>query len=372
MAKDKKLSIGLAILSGVTATALIASTAGSLAWYAYSRSVTFSFVGTTVASSTLLNVGLVDENGYFSDDDLIEYDLAREEHDGKTICFSKSKNGFSLAAIRKYLFESPNAVDKLFPVTTQERTLEDQSDLELYKSPEYSETNLTIEAKPSDYVVLPFAFKIIDDQAQYIEGKQVWLTESVCKAQADIQDSVRVFIEGTNKKFLMKPADQVNRTGKTKVGGLLDLDGDGFYDFSKSSFEEYCYGKFEQTPVLTANYPDDPAHDKLININGTGDSDEASTFYAKHLPGSSYVASWGNARPLEAEYYAFGKVKPSIQTNGQYVVGESGMPICSTTSGSKIGYATFTIFVEGWDHSVIDKVAGYSFNLGLRFEIDRN
>ena len=75
--------------------------------------------------------------------------------------------------------------------------------------------------------------------------------------------------------------------------------------------------------------------------------------------------------PLIAEFETFGTVKPSVKETGEYYVGETGIPLASTNSGSKIGYTTMTIFIEGWDHSVVDKAAGYQFNLGLRFEIDR-
>ena len=51
-----------------------------------------------------------------------------------------------------------------------------------------------------------------------------------------------------------------------------------------------------------------------------------------------------------------------------------GIPIANTGTNADnygIGYSTMTIFIEGWDHTVIDKAVGYSFNLGLRFEINR-
>ena len=371
MKENKKRSLGFGLVAIATAMAMLASTAGSLAWYAYSRSVRFSFIGTSVAQSALLNVGLVDNEGYFSDDDLVEFELTKERHDDNWICFSNSRSGLSVKAIQKYLFNSNHAVSRLFPVTTQARSLLDQSDLQLYKAPEAAETQFTIGAKDTDYSVLPFAFKIINEDAQYVEGKQVWLTESVCKAELNMEKAVRVFVEGTNKKFLMRPADQQNDTGKTKVGGLLDLDGDGAYDYDKSSMLEYCYGQFDGTPSHSSTpYPDDPEHDVCVDVNGTGDSDEQSTFYAKHYP-NSYIGDYSSAPPLEAEYYCFGAVKPNMRENGQYYVGDSGIPIASTSSGSKIGYATFTIFIEGWDHALIDKVEGLSFNLGLRFEIDR-
>ena len=50
---------------------------------------------------------------------------------------------------------------------------------------------------------------------------------------------------------------------------------------------------------------------------------------------------------------------------------ENGYSVCTTTEESKVGFTTVTVFVEGWDHSMIDQKAGFRFNLGLTFEIDR-
>lgn len=373
MTDNKKLSLRLGLLLGVTSVALFASTAGSLAWYAYSRSVKFSFVGTTVTKSALLNIGIVDEQNLFTDEDLGDFELTREFDGDKNICFSKSKSGLSLKAIQKYLFNYNYAVSQLSPITTKARALDDQTYPNLYKSPEFSDIDLQTPAKTNDYVRIPFAFKIINEDAEYVEGKSVWLTDAVCSAEYDIEESIRVYVEGTSQNFLFRPADGHTGTGATKVGGLLDLDGDGKYDYDRGTLEEYLYGDFEQAPsLITTPYPDDDEHDRLEDINGTN-ANEASTFLAKHHPGSSYYDSFASKPPKVAEYYNYGQVKPSISsTNGEYYAGDTGIPICSTSEGHKIGYATFTIYVEGWDHSVIDKAAGYQFNLGLKFEIDRN
>ena len=98
--------------------------------------------------------------------------------------------------IRKYLFNSGHAIDKLFPLTTRERALNVQSALKLYKNPEYGETSLSIPADKGEYVVLPFAFKIINEDAEYISNKNVWLTEAVCQAEEGIHDSLRIYVEG--------------------------------------------------------------------------------------------------------------------------------------------------------------------------------
>ena len=227
MNKEKKLSLRLTLLAGLTSLALLGSTAGSLAWFVFSRTVTMSFVGTTVASSSLLNIGLVDNDGYFSDQDIIDYNLEKETvTEGsvtKTICWSKSRTGFSLLALHHYLDQSPYAVDKLYPVTTGSRAYNDASDLTLYRSPEVGEVNFTHQALNEAYSVLPFAFRVIDENSQYVANKNVWLTESVVEAESNVDSSVRVFINGQNK-LLIKPADDQNHIGETKVGGVLSLE----------------------------------------------------------------------------------------------------------------------------------------------------
>ena len=251
MSKEKKLSLRLGLLAGVTSLAMLGATAGSLAWYTYSRSVLFSFVGTTVASSSLLNIGLVDNEGYFDSNDLTTYDLQEEEVTEGTetnrIVWSRSRSGFSLLALRYYLEKSPYAVDKLYPVTTKARTYDATTSFALYRSPEFSETDFTNLADQNAYTVLPFAFRVIDETSSYVAGKNVWLTDATVGADHDAESSVRVYVDGANK-FLMQPSEEHNVVGSTKVGGLLDLIGDGIYDRDTNTNKEYCYGVFSNSP----------------------------------------------------------------------------------------------------------------------------
>ena len=376
MKANKKLTFSLIALASLVTTALFGTVAGSLAWYAYSRAVTFSYIGTSVSSSSLLNVGLEDNSYYFSNNDLNEYNLIRENvTEGgvqKSIVFSQSRNGFSLMALRKYLLKAGCAVDKLVPVTTKNRAIDATSNLTLYKAPEFSETSFNTEAGLSEYAVLPFAFRVLGDNSQAIGDKNVWLTDSVVEAEHGIQDSVRVFVNGSSK-FLFKPADSANSIGTTKVGGLLDLDGDGYYDYNTSNGTEYLYGSFSSQPTISqTGYPTGEGYDILKNVNGVTDTSEGSTFLAKHFPGMKYVDSFEGSTPLIAQYYNFGKVKPSIDASGNYVAdANGGLAVAKTSTTTGIAYASFTIFIEGWDHSVIDSAAGYEFNLDLRFEVDR-
>ena len=379
MTRARKSSLSLMLLTFTTAITILGTTAGALAWYAYSRSVTFSYVGTTVAKSELLNIGLVDDGNYFTDSDLLEFELERESitEQGVThsICFSKSKSGLSVEAIQKYLRKSGHAIDQLFPLTTQDRAIDDESPIQLFENPEYGNVDITTPAKISRYSVLPFAFKIINEDSEYVPGKSVWLTQADVKAQEGIENSIRVYVEGTERNFLLRPADNSTTTGSTKVGGLLDLDGDGTYDYNKGSGQEYCYGKFDtpksDIPYSSTRYGIPKSEAPIVDVNGVNDpTNTPSTFLAKHNQ-DAYVADFTNVNPLLAHYETFGTTKPLVNANNEYYAGDTGIPLATTTATSKIGYVTLTIFIEGWDHAVVDKAAGYSFNLGLRFEIDR-
>ena len=373
MNKDKKITLGLIGGSVLTVLAVLGATAGSLAWYAYSRNVSFSYVGTSVQKSVLLDIGLVDNDRYLTDDKLEQYELVRETHDSKSIVFSQTHKGFDVAAIRDYLAKSPNAVDMLFPLTTQKRSLSATSGLSLYKSPDYGDTTLNQPAKPSDYVELPFAFKIDAENVASVANKDVWLTDVIVEAQAEhIDQAVRVFVENGQRKFLMKPAEKTQTTGANKVGGLLDLDGDGTYDYDKLYGNEYYYGEYSGS-LTYGSLPYGIPYDEAPYDNVNNAPEVESTFYAKHHE-SAYVANLENVTPEQVEFYTFKSVSPLTNDAGEYYAGNdglSGIPICKTDSADSIGYATIKIYIEGWDHTVVDKAAGYNFNLGLRFEINR-
>ena len=375
MIKEKKLSLTLGILAGIITICLVGSTAGTLAWYAYSRSVSMSFVGTTVSNSELLNVGLVDNNNVFTQEDLQTYDLQRESAtDGSvtnSIVWSKSRSGFSLLALRHYLEESNYAVDALKPVTTGSMAYDDSNPLTLYRSPEYGDTDFESIAETKDYVYLPLAFRVLDEHSEYIAGKDVWLTDAVVDAEEEAESSVRVHVDGTNK-FLMQPSDTNNDVGETKVGGVLSIGPGEYYDFNGN--KELCYGEFE-TPKDEIVYNTLPAsqYNVLDNMNDVADPTIQTTFNAKHYP-NVLVPDIDAAVPKVQEHAGFGKVKPSVNTSGQWYaddVNGNGIAVSITSNESKVGYATLTIFIEGWDHAVIDQKAGYSFNLGLRFEINK-
>lgn len=373
MIKEKKLSLRLSILAGLVTLGLLGSTAGSLAWYAYSRTVSLGFVGTTIASSSLLNVGIVDNGGVFDADTLHALNLERAPADASdptsdSIVWSKSRGGFSLLAIRHYLEQSHYAVSTLKPVTTGSREY-NTSSLSLYRSPEFGETVFEHAADQDSYVVLPLAFRVLNEDSEYVSAKNIWLTDCSVIADNNAESSVRLFVDGENK-FLMKPSDTRNIVDSTKVGGILSLGPSDYYDADIND-KEYCYGEFEREPSYSTLAASE--YDVLSNDNHVSDTSEGTTFYAKHKPGA-LVPDIDGANPLEQKHAGVGLIKPSVRANGELYHDETngnGYAVAKTNGQGHIGKATFTIFIEGWDHAVIDQKAGYEFKLDLKFEIDR-
>ena len=371
MKREHKITIGLLAGGLVTFLTVIGSTAGSLAWYVYSVSTRVSFVGTSVAKSALLNVGLVDDSHWLSDEKVTEFSLSRETYDGHSIVFTHATDGLNSTVIQQYLFAGKTyASHQLFPLTTQSRVLADQSELVLYESPLSGNTSMTDLAKAEHYVRLPLAFYLTDTNGNPTPNIDVWLTSANIQAEGQhIDEAVRVFIENSQRKFLMKPADKSTTVGSNKVGGLLDLDDNGTYDYNIGDGKELYYGQYNGTLTHSATpYGEPEATAPYDNVNGVTDL-TPSTFYAKHYE-NAYCVDLTKLTPKTVEYYPFGLVKPSIKTDGTYYEGATGIKMTSTDSASNIGYATFTIFIEGWDHVVVNQATNYSFNLSLKFEVN--
>lgn len=387
--KERNKSLLLAFAaSGIVTLGVIGSTTGTIAWYAYSASVKISYVGTSVKKSEILSVGLVDDLSYIDNDHLVQFNLTREnmiENEGlpnekvHSIVWTNSSTGFPLEAIREYLYHSPYGVDELSPVSSLSRALDSNDDFKLYRSPDYGDEVVTKETKKEEYVVLPFAYKVTGSDDQLVANHDIWLTDVSVQAAGGVHvdEAVRVFVQNDTRKFIFKPADTTtNNSGSTRIGGLLDLDGDGTYDYNKQSGNEYVYGDYTVNRN-TITYSDDPygqpwASADYDNVNHTP-YEEQSTFYAKHGE-AALTAIYDESKFGVAEYYTFHKIKPGKNASGDFYEGDTGIKMATTnvlTDKGHIGFATFTIYLEGWDHAVTDVEVGHSFNLGLQFEVNR-
>ena len=389
MKRLTRANLIIAVMTGFTFAGFASAITGTLAWYAYSTRITISLTGTAVRSSVQLELGIVDNDNYFSASEISTYNLTRvDESDGNSIVWNKSAAGLTSEMINAYLANSVYSTNELSPVTTLGRSGDDA--LDLYAAPECSsrsgEDRIHDDAKTKDYVQIPFAFKILNSQEYCVPHKEIWITDTVVAAERNLEKAIRVFVDNVNdnlaanNRYLFRPDSATNENpGATTVAGLLDLNGDGYYDYNATSRNEYLYGDIDVDGDL--NYSAarvDPTG--FIDENDTGDTsqleEDKTTFYSRHYSNTKSPILT-NVTYKTAAFETKKTVYPSINGEGDYT---GGKPV-SMTSGNVdspigesytyIGYSTLTIFIEGWDHSIIDSVVGAQFYLGLQFEINK-
>ncbi|MCR4911898.1 MAG: hypothetical protein K5925_05175 [Bacilli bacterium] len=374
MRLSKKINLFVAGSTALTLLGFVGSIAGTLAWYAYNSAVRLSFTGTAVRSSVQLEVGLVDDDEYFTNEEISTFNLTKQTVDGHKIVWNRAATGFTSDMIRAYLDNTSYAINKLSPVSSLARSGDD--DLTLYQAPECStedgEYRVKNPAALKNYLVLPFAFRVLDNQERPVKQKEIWITSTETAASGhDIDKALRVFIDDVTNdtRYLFNPSSNEAVAGETSVCGPLDLNGDGFYDYNPSTRKEYVYGEIASGTLTHSDtgYAVDPASAPNDGtVNGTGDTGR-TTFCSRHLK-DIFTANMNSVIRGVAEYETKRTVFPDYDGNSY----SGGMPVTITANSEiAIGYSTLTIFLEGWDHVVIDEAAGYSFNLGLQFEINK-
>lgn len=379
MKRVNRATLTIALMTAFTFMAFASTVTGTLAWYAYSTRAILSFTGVAVRQSVQLEIGIVDDLNYYSNSEIANYNLERVSEDGHSIVWNKGSSGLTSDMLSAYLNDSPYAKSELSPVSTLGRSGDDA--LSLYEAPETGNKhgiNRNYDAADSkSYVRLPFAFKVLNNVDESVSGQSVWITDAVAASTHNIQESIRVFVDNNNEngasRFLFKPASTtLENPGQTVVAGILDLDNDGFYDFDPITKKEYLYGDISYVGDMTYD-PARASSTGFIDENGTGDTsqeeEDKTTFYSRHLEGTMTPSINKATYYNTASYETKKSIYPYINASGDY---DGGKPIAITPNNSaKIAYCTLTIFIEGWDHSVIDQEVGEAFYLGLTFEINK-
>ena len=378
MKSNKRTSLFLVGISLTTFMSFVGVTTGTLAWYAYSTRISMSYTGTSVATTEQLQIGIDDPHGYITDSVVAANHYERDEND---IVWAPAGVGFTANVISNYLANKGGITmliggtqyaNCLTPVTSKERALNSTDDISLYAAPTAGREANNNAANAKYYSVIPFAFRIIDSNENYLGNKKVWISDAkaLTSGSARIHESLRIFARDpnvTSRTYLLNPSSE--NSGSNAVAGMLDLDGNGYYDRvydnGEDKYYEIIYGKNSYSGTPAYSYLSDDS--LLDDINETAAS-EATTFYAKHQ-GGTYTTDYDDLTINRAYYYGYEDARPEVDTtDGSFI---NGLPITITDNTTKIGYSTLTIYLEGWDHSVIDQALGYQFSLGITFEIDR-
>ena len=382
------LGLGTLVFLGFAGTI-----SGSLAWWAYSTRVAVGFHGTSIASSEQLQIGLK------TSVDMSSYGMSKPDEDSDYY-FCEPGIGLQAEAIAYYLthYEDANhnkyAIDKLEPVTSGSYTI--GNDLSL-KNPLVAFNPFNEHAADTNkYVKLPLAFRILkydaNNQLVPSKGENVWLSHANAQATSAEEDglvykALRMHTKGKyvvenegvkslqDVKTIINPSDTRTGTHTTDVAGLLDLSGSGFYDTYEKNGKSYAiiYGEttYEtETDLLaceTEQQTTAPSENDWVDFNGTGNRTSKSTFTSRYFKDTWHPDDKDAINAKTQQYDTLTDVKP---TDFDGVL-SGGKPLCATDLTTGIADLELTIWLEGWDHNVIDEENTHSFNLDLQFQISR-
>lgn len=389
----KFIPVGIGLLS---LSAFVGSISGSLAWWAYSTRVSVTYEGTTVSTSEQLQIGLKLNN--FNDTQVQALtDLGLEEDTdlasgNDRFVFSKAGGGLPAEAIRIYLqAQNIYSYNELCPVTS--RTYEEGQALTLYETLLFQNSVNTVQALRSKYTYIPFVFRIIKLNAvtqddKFAEGRDIYLSKAIVEldtrnADSKIGNGLRIHFNNGDvaDNFILNPLSTIENEANmyTPVCGLLDLNNDKVFDAYAPGHalanQEIIYGDYTGTPTNTFVQSETPT--QLSNINEmdlpddfdyTKIEENRNTFLAAHGKGYTCLNDYSGITKGVAKFKTLASIKPDdsqAQLSG-------GLPLCTTAgeSGNYLAELNLTIWLEGWDHAVIDNAISHKFNLGLQFQID--
>lgn len=399
-----KWRVMASLLSGVTLIAFAGAISGTLAWYAYATRASVSYGGTSVYSTAQLQIGLKTDSKTFLVDQTVldeEYTLDEKEDgvkvytlnnlgtltyseviamEDKTYWFAQPGTGFSETDIQNYLSKTePNHMKSgdatvLLPCTTREYKSGD--DFKLYQNPTKLEYDRGY-ATGDSYSKIDFAFRVITTKGETVKNQNIWLMDAKQSVSGSASSALRLYFEGNRASengredvdVLFNPSEK--KDGSTAVAGLLDLDMDGYYDYTVTDYasgtgKEYFYGlknPYGASEITEEYVPSKETED----LNQTG-ADEYNTFYAKHKVGNTGYLSYDGIDLPKAEYLGSNTIYPDDKSGKL-----TGGTVLSSTADDAYSIAdlSMTIYLEGWDHSVIDKNIDYQFQLGLTFQINK-
>ena len=364
---------------GIATFASLAGTiSGTLAWYAYSTRASLSYTGTSIEQTAQLQIGVVSpvEVNFFDSDKMTkDENLSDSTHH---YYFAPIGAGLTSVVLNKYLEANGYASSYLTPVTSGSYSRGDAFQL---KHAPNLDTHIIDNSDPATeyhYSYIQFVFRIAKNAyaavPEYVDDKELWLTDAQAHASyanhGTVYKALRIFIDRSSAyedDYIFNPSAANN--GLTKVGGLLDLASDGYYDYDDAG-NETLYGEYDvDSGLSTTGYA---GADVVDDVNGSG-STNANTFAAKHRSGIRYYSDLSGCGIKTASYECLSSIAPKT-SNGILENYDEDHPtsVCKTdASDNHLARVNMTIWLEGWDFSIIDEEQDHMFDIGLTFEINK-
>lgn len=387
-----KLAIGVLSLSSVAS--LVGSISGTIAWYAYSTRALVSYTGTSVQSTTQLQIGIKSDIpiDFTTNAELIQ-DVTFLGDSNHYYFMKVGSGGMPAAVINDYLSAKGYATNVLEPISSYGYNTGE--DINLRSRPTTNKPNVVPgPAENTKYSSIPFIFRVLSANSttlSYIEGYDVFLSsvEAIAAPNMDgittgnvIHNSIRLYIDRSNgDNYILNPSSITN--GRDKCAGVLNLTGggtgNGFYDYdndpsSPTYLQEYLYGDYEWKEGKNwENSLSEPLaqNSGLVDINGTGNETVETTFTSRHYRGVKYFSDLDSCiTPHYANYVGTDTIRPV--KNQQTDKLESDYAVCKTGGINEhyIGEFNMKVYLEGWDFAVVDAQLQNKFYLGLTFEIN--
>lgn len=377
MKKFNTTKLLFALLGIATFTSLAGTVSGTLAWYAYSTRAALSYTGTSIAKTAQLQIGVVSPVAvnYTASDKIVEdQDLSDANHH---YYFAPVGTGLTSAVLNKYLIANGYASTSLVPATSGTYVRGDTFSLKTAPNPDQGIIDNSVAAPNEHFAYFQFVFRIAKNSSGnpiYADDQELWLTDAEAHASyangGNVSSALRIYVDrGANyeNNFIFHPT--ANAIGSTKVGGLLDLDGDGYYDYNNAG-EETLYGQYTSSAGLSGEGYD--LSEGIVDINGSGAS-TADTFTAAHAPSIKYYSSLSGCGIKTASYESISSIAPKT-SNGKLENYDEDHPtsICKTDANDNhLARVNMTVYLEGWDFSVVDEELHHIFDVGLTFEINK-
>lgn len=345
-----KRHIFSAILS-ITITLLVVGSAGAtLAWYQYNTNTYFNYNGTSIGSSMIFDIGLVSSVNL---PDATKYGL-KQDATNPNIYWASST--IDTDASKYYLSKNGYATNAVNATTSGKYTR--NGDFSLKRAPENGDNYIDqfgryLYASKSDYVHFDLVFRIkeiTNSGVTTATSGNIYLTKADFDGEGELAKTMRMHVKNSDGNFIFNPS--VTSDGYDTVGGVLDLNKDGIYDYKDSYIasnrKEYVYG---ETVDGTITYKDEVTTDGV----DTASANESS-FVAEHKNGI-YAVDETKTTYAKAEYLGY----DSVITDKMAI----------TSIGSDTyGYLSLDLYLEGWDLALIDKEMEHFFALSLEFGID--
>ena len=401
MKKANSRNIVLGMLGIATVLSIGGAVSSTLAWYAYATRAALLYSGTSVFDNGQLEIGVKSGNAL---PELITLGMKEETHNGSYYYFAPAGEGLSSTYMNAYLSARGYASNELIPVTSGRFDHEDSNynTHHLLTAPNSEARNPDAVhnlAPLATYSQITFAFKTFRTNAngerEYVSGQELWLTYVQTRASqnssGNVAKAMRMYINrdaayyGANNGFIFNPS--VETSGATKVGGLLNLGYDETYDFDDHG--EIIYGDYSLKSGATddgiSNGPY-TGENLIWDVNDKWDweskpyneqnqLDFADTFTATHSASAPrYYENLDNLDIKTAKYLGTNDAVQTKDSNGILANPEGKKTSVCRTGNENVGYIgefDATIYLEGWDFSVIDEEQSHKFDFQLRFETNR-